>query len=147
VGVVQQCEAISERCAYQSEGGFYHNKVLIVLSVSLGLVSTGFLPKEAVAKMKKETQHDIFKKLKLNASMTSAAEVMYGKNYKKHLCDRSLERIILVSRVNKGASLFEPEPLVFPAQEVLFLHFYRKSTKSLFDFFTILRQANSGYNR
>jgi len=122
-------------------------KVLIVLSVSLGLVLTGFLPKEAEAKTKKETQHDTFKMLKMNTSMTSVAEVMYGKNYKKQLCDRSEEPIILVSRVNKGASLFETRPLVFPAQEVLFLQFYRKSTKSLFDFFTILCQANSGYNR
>lgn len=60
-------------------------KVLIVLSVSLGLVLTGFLPKEAQAKTKKETQHNTFKKLKMNASMTSVAEVMYGKNY-KNIC-------------------------------------------------------------
>lgn len=68
-------------------------KVLIVLSVSLGLVLTGFLPKEAEAKTKKESQHDTFKKLKMNASMTSVAKVMYGKNYKKHLCDRSEDEV------------------------------------------------------
>jgi len=68
-------------------------KVLIVLSVSLGLVLTGFLPKEAEAKTKKETQHDTFKMLKMNTSMTSVAEVMYGKNYKKQLCDRSEDEV------------------------------------------------------
>jgi len=68
-------------------------KVWIVLSVSLGLVLTGFLPKEAEAKTKKETQHDTFKKLKMNASMTSVAEVMYGKNYKKQLCDRPEDEV------------------------------------------------------
>lgn len=68
-------------------------KVLIVLSVSLGLMLTGFPSNEAVAKTKKETQHDIFKKLKMNASMTSVAKVMYGKNYKKHLCDRPEDEV------------------------------------------------------
>lgn len=68
-------------------------KVLTVLSVSLCLLLTSYPPNEVAAKTKKETQHDIFKKLKLNASMTSVAEVMYGKNYKKHLCDRSEDEV------------------------------------------------------
>jgi len=68
-------------------------KVLIVLSVSLGLMLTSYPLNEAVAKTKKETQHDTFKKLKMNASMASVAEVMYGKNYKKHLCDRSEDEV------------------------------------------------------
>ncbi|MDI3236060.1 hypothetical protein QK289_13675 [Exiguobacterium antarcticum] len=68
-------------------------KSLVVLSASLGLMLTNYPPNEAVAKTKKETQHDIFKKLKLNASMTSVAEVMYGKSYKKHLCDRSEDEV------------------------------------------------------
>ncbi|OIN65537.1 hypothetical protein BLD48_15640 [Exiguobacterium sp. KRL4] len=68
-------------------------KSLVVLSVSLGLMLTSYPLNEVVAKTKKETQHDIFKKLKLNASMTSVAEVVYGKNYKKHLCDRSEDEV------------------------------------------------------
>ncbi len=47
----------------------------------------------------------------------------------KHLFDRSGEPIILVSRVNKGASLFDPGPLLFPAQEVLFCNFIEKVRK------------------
>lgn len=68
-------------------------KVLIVLSVSIGLMLTSYPLNEAEAKTKKETQHETFKKLKMNASMTSVAEVMYGKNYKKHLCDRSEDEV------------------------------------------------------
>ena len=68
-------------------------KGLMTLSMVFVLLLTSYPSNKAEAKTKKETQHDTFKKLKMNASMTSVAEVMYGKNYKKHLCDRSEDEV------------------------------------------------------
>lgn len=41
------------------------------------------------AKTKKQEQFDKFKKLKMNSSIESVAKVLYGKSYKKKVCDRS----------------------------------------------------------
>lgn len=43
---------------------------------------------QTYAKTKKQEQYEQFKKIKMNSSVESVSKVLYGKSYKKKICDR-----------------------------------------------------------
>lgn len=63
-------------------------RLLIAIIVSISMTSYFYSDNEVYAKSKKETQHEIFNKLKMNSSVDSVAKVIYGSKYKSKVCDR-----------------------------------------------------------